>query len=169
MDAEELVRGIEVFEVELAPGRAEAFRDEVLASAKASGAEVLVLDGDMVFGRDHLGSAVYHAQKAIDDGRNSSESLAMETMLYASGERQLGSAIKKMTVSPGTRTVVVAVLRGLLEDEPNWRAVDAAQGSPSRAMLRRFGLTDEEMDTVDPDRLRELVMEKVASVDVIKK
>src|SRR4030066_37882 len=59
--------------------------------------DVLVLRSDMVFGLDHIRSALYHAKRAMDQGRNASNTLVMETLLYASGERQLQSAIRKLS------------------------------------------------------------------------
>lgn len=160
---------IVVLRIEVEEGEAKAFMDRALARAKEAGAEILVLDDDMVFGRDHIRSAAYHAQKAIDEGRNSSDSLAMETMLYASGERQLGHAIEKMTVKDDTGTVAIAVIRGSMEPESGWRIARPRDDDSERARLLRFGLTAEEIGTLRQDRAEELVLEKVAGVDVIKK
>src|SRR5512137_1257991 len=87
---------LRVWTVSVPKGGATNIRDEVVGSALKSGVEVLVLRADMVFGTDHLRSALYHAKKAISEGRNASDSRSMETLLYASGERQLGTAIRKM-------------------------------------------------------------------------
>ena len=49
----------------VAAGRGEALMEEVLATAQASGSEVLVMDGAMVFGADQVISAATLAAKAI--------------------------------------------------------------------------------------------------------
>ncbi len=150
-------------------GEAKALMDEVLAKVSASGSEALVMDGDMVFGADHVASALHHAAKAAAEGRNSSDSLAMETLLYASGERQLSAAIRKMSVGEGTRRVVLAVLRGAFEPGKGWVPLPCTEDAADRARLKRFGITDMEMSTVADGRLNELVLERVAAVDVIKR
>jgi KEOPS complex subunit Cgi121 len=142
----------------------------VIKEANSQDASVLVLDGDMVFGSDHLASALYHASKAIQEDRNASDSLQMETLLYASGERQLSSAIKKMSVSDST-TVVVAVLVSESEFHPGegWTEVPRRAGPLDSERLRRFGIGLEEASTIDPSDLADLVLERVANVDLIKK
>lgn len=158
-----------VWERDVATGEAKAVMDGVLAGTAASGSEALVMDGDMVFGADHVASALHHAAKAIAEGRNASDSLAMETLLYASGERQLSSAIRKMSVGLETTRVVVAVLEGRFEPGEGWRPLPPSEGPVERTRLERFGLTEREMSTVAQERLSELVLERVAAVDVIKK
>ncbi|MEW5747303.1 MAG: KEOPS complex subunit Cgi121 [Candidatus Thermoplasmatota archaeon] len=157
------------WEREVPEGGAKALMEDVLAEASASGSEALVMDGDMVFGADHVASALHHAAKAAAEGRNSSDSLAMETLLYASGERQLSAAIRKMSVGGGTRRVVLAVLRGSFGPGEGWAPLPPVDGAADRARLRRFGVTDVEMSTVAEGRLSELVLERVAAVDVIKR
>ena len=150
-------------------GEAKALMDVILTRAKASDAEILMMDGDMVFGKDHVQSALLHAVKATAEGRNSSESLAMETLLYASGERQLSSAIRKMAVGDATVSVVVAVLRGRFSPGEGWSELPQDEGTHDRAKLAGFGISEVEMSTVTGDRLTDLVLERVAAVDVIKK
>jgi len=142
----------------------------VLQRAMQSDAEILVLDGDMVFGADHLRSALHHAQRAIDEGRNSSRSLTMETLLYASGERQLGAAIEKMSVGEHAKSVVIALLRGERFDiGEGWRKLEPRQMEMDRDRLRRYGFSDAELSTVAPESSAELVLERVAFVDILKR
>jgi len=151
-------------------GEAKAMMESILERAKESGAEVLVLDGDMVFGTDHLGSALHHARRAIDEGRNSSKSLTMETLLYASGERQLGAAIEKMSVSEHTRSVVVAILSGGRFDiGEGWSQLGPRQADVDQDRLKRYGFTEAELSTVAPEDRTELVLERVAFVDILKR
>lgn len=144
--------------------------DSVLQKAERAGVTVLVLDGDMTFGPDHLASALHHAKKAFDEGRNSSESLAMETLLYASGERQLGSAIKKMSVAGGTTEVVVARLTEVpFEAGDAWAEYVSTEQMLEEERLARFGVSAEELSTVHMSQRLDLVLERVAAVDLIKR
>ena len=142
----------------------------MLDAAAAADAEVLVADGEMIFGTDHIASAVIHARRATEEGRNSSDSLTMEALLYASGERQLGRAIRKMSVGDETTSIVVAVLSGgeLIAGE-SWRHLPPIDPSPDMDRYVRYGLTRDELETVRPDRRIDLVLERVAAVDLLKR
>lgn len=159
---------VDVWTRKVPKGGAKALMEAVLTRAAESGSQVLVMDGDMVFGSDHVRSAAAHAARATAEGKNSSESLAMETLLYASGERQLSSAIRKMSVRQETESVVVAVVRGQFSPGEEWSKLPE-MAAPDKARLVRFGITEKEMSTVAEDRLAELVLERVAAVDVVKK
>jgi KEOPS complex subunit Cgi121 len=163
-------KDLQVWSVKVSGGGAKLLRDTVVGSASKARVEVLVLRADMVFGSDHIRSALYHAKKAMRDGRNASESLSMETLLYASGERQLSSAIKKMSVDEGCDEVVIAQLTpGTVDKESSWQPVDRIKEKTQATDLARFGISKKELATVDPGRALDIVLEKVASVDVLKK
>lgn len=169
-DADQPLGELEAWSTAVKVGDGPKRMDAVTAAAAEGGAEVLVLDGAMVFGKDHLRSALYHATRAIEDGSNSSESVLMETLLYASGERQLSAAIKKMSVSEGTSELVVARLTaGDFEPGPGWSPVPDRLPVLDRGRLLRFGITAEELRTVHPEKISELVLEKVAAVDIMKR
>jgi KEOPS complex subunit Cgi121 len=142
----------------------------IVQRARAAGTEVLVLDGNMVFGKDHLVTAMQHAARAIEQGTNASDSLLMETILYASGERQLGSATKKMGVSKDSTELVIAQLvDGGFAHDPSWIELPAMRASADRAQLIRFGISEGELSTLEERSPTELVLEKVAAVDVQKR
>lgn len=160
---------LQAWTVRVARGKAESVRKRLVNAATEAKVELLVMRSDMVFGLGHVRSALYHALRAIREGRNSSDSLAMETLLYASGERQLSSAISKMSPDVDSEEVVVAQLTpGKLDHDDSWTPLgDSMRGD--RSDLARFGVSQEELATVGNGRELELVLEKVASVDVLKK
>src|SRR4030042_32896 len=122
----------------------------IVLRARVAVTEVLVLDGNMVFVKDHLATAMYHAARAIEQGTNASDSLLMETILYASGERQLGSATKKMGVSKDSTELVVAQLvDGGFAHDPSWNELPAMRTPAARAQLVRFGVSEEELSNLE--------------------
>ena len=167
--AEDSVRDLNAWLVTVPAGRARSLLDAVTIDAAASGASVLVLDADMVFGLDHLRSALYHAKRALDEGSNVSDSLAMETLLYASGERQLSSAIRKMSVGDRTERIVVAQLSGDVTPADGWIHLQDVSQDISHERLSKFGISVAELDTIGDRRPEDLVLERVAAVDVLKK
>jgi KEOPS complex subunit Cgi121 len=169
-NVEDAAKHLKAWVVKVGLGQAPAFLERTVNPGVNKGAQILVMRSDMVFGLDHIRSALYHAKKAIDERRNSSDSLSMETLLYASGEKQLSSAIKKMSVDQTTEDVVVARLSGGdLEVDSSWRILDDKPQDGSVDRLKRFGITQQELDTIGKSDPKDLVLERVAAVDIIKK
>jgi len=132
------------------------------------------MDADKVCGVDHLNSAVLHARRAFERQANVANTLGMEVILYASGERQISKAKKKMGLHQETERVALVVLG------PPDAGIDAVL---RRLELRRddallecslakglaFGIGTAELGTVGEDHLTDLVLEKVAFVEVLKR
>ncbi len=130
-----------------------------------NGGEGAALDADMVCGRDHLCSAAMHALRAFGRGDNVSSTLAVETVLFASGERQIAKALKKVCLRAGAERVAL-VLFDVEDVNAVLKALDLERDdevlAPSREKAKRFGITDAELEAVPPDRYQELVLERVA-------
>jgi len=77
---------------------------------KASDCQVQLFDAKMIAGLDHLYFAVLNALKALDSGNRISSSLAMEILLYASGQHQIDKAIRMLGVKESSSQIVVTVL-----------------------------------------------------------
>ena len=94
--------------------------EEVLRTARDAGgadASIQLMRASMVFGRIHLESAIGHAIRAFEQGRNASNSLATETLLYASGTRQIDRAIKKMGIREGDSGIALVAFGEFSFDE----------------------------------------------------
>ncbi len=139
---------------------------------------VQTFDADVIYGRLHLVSAYDHAVRSFAEGTNSTNSLGLETLLYASGEYQIQKALAKMGVKPETTSIacIVAndsstnlekVISEILEQTGFERDDLVLEGN--REPLRLFGINDREAETVNPDRYGDLILERVAMVDVFKR
>jgi len=143
--------------------------DVRLAASRRLG-EIQLLDARLVCGRDHLVTAADHAERAMRESTNVAKSLAVEFVLYASGERQINEAIAKMGIRRDTTEFAVALFGG-----DHARALEALGLtrddlvlSATSAKLRSFGILEAELTTVQPDRQSDLVLERVALVDLLK-
>ncbi len=146
----------------------------MLKRASSLQAEVVLMDADKVCGPDHIMSAVIHARRAFEQGTEAANTLGMEVILYASGERQISKAKKKMGLHQETERVAVvllsptdldldSLLRQLgLERDDSLLACTAEKG-------RAFGIDPLEMRTMGEENLAELILEKVAFVDLLKR
>ena len=112
---------------------------EVVRHFTDLGGDVVLFDPSMVCGRDHILSAVMHAERAFRNGTNRSKTLLTETILYAAGERQIGRATEKMRPKDGKKEMVAAL----------------------------FGIDDPKLDTIGMERCDEIMdasMEKVRNL-----
>lgn len=134
--------------------------------------DVLCMNAEMVCGREHVESALEHARRAIGNGTGSSSGLMMETMLYASGEKQLAKARDKMGLKVGTRQFALLFIGAGPDDEDMERLGllrdDAVLDFTTQKALN-FGIGSDELASVPENVARDLVLERVAFVDVIKR
>ncbi len=139
---------------------------------------IQIFDAELIFGKNHLISAYEHAKRAMDRKTNTTNSLEMETLLYSSGERQLKLAIPKMGVKKGSVSIALIfigksqrknldrLLSKFLEELSLKRDDSVLEGDENT--LKKFGITENEMKTVTKAKYGNLILEKVAMVDVIK-
>jgi KEOPS complex subunit Cgi121 len=131
----------------------------------------VAMDADMICGKDHIQSAVAHARRAFERGDNVSSSIATEAILYASGERQISKAVKKMGVKVGCERVALVLfdasdLAGFLAKHRFVRDDDVLEASSEKAI--RYGISPEELKAVPADMIEDLVLERVAFVGLSK-
>jgi len=77
---------------------------------KAKNVCVQFFDASLIAGCEHLRFAALNALNALENKINISSSLAMETLLYASAQRQIKEAVRLMGIKPNTSRVAVLVL-----------------------------------------------------------
>jgi KEOPS complex subunit Cgi121 len=141
---------------------------------------IQLMDAGMVYGREHLRSAIIHAERAFTSGTNTANSMGMEIMLYASGERQISQAISKMGIKPETEEFALInyssknstldelsdITLKLINDLSFERDDSILKGS--RAVLINFGISEDELQTVSKSHWENLILERIAMVDIIK-
>lgn len=148
--------------------------NDLLKLAPSLDEEVVLIDADVVCGVDHIGSAVIHARRAFERKSNAANTLGMEVILYASGERQISKAKKKMGLHQGTKHVAVVVLSpedADVDDVLRKLGLDRddrlLECTPEKC--NAFGLGGPEIAAIGAVRMQELVLEKVAFVEMLKR
>jgi KEOPS complex subunit Cgi121 len=138
--------------------------DEIVRHFTRLGGDVVLLDPCMVCGRDHILSAVMHAERAFSSGNNRSKTLLTETILYAAGDRQIGRAMEKMRPKEG-RNEMVAVLFEI--DDPGLDKIGMARCDEiieaSSEKAKNLGL-----DMFDGISCEDAALEHVAMADLLK-
>jgi len=141
--------------------------------------DVQFFDAQLVATADHLYFAALNALQALKNKTNISKSAAMETMLYASAQRQIKKSIDRIGIKPETASIAVTIIGedpkqivNLLKEltqcvgsEPDY-AVLALTEEKKEKICKAFEITDEELSTSTKDNAEkaivDLVIERVA-------
>ncbi len=154
--------------------------DKILVFSKKKDIIIQIFDSDLIFGKNHLITSIEHAIRAIERKKNTTNSLAMEILLYASGERQLKHAIKKMGIKNNTKNFAFIMMNKinnniklsnklineLIEFLSLKRCDDVLNSDKNK--LKKFGIENNLLKTITKDDYENLVIEKVALIDIIK-
>lgn len=141
--------------------------DEV---ARKHGVTVQLLDADAIYNGRHLESAIFHAERAFQEGRNAAKTLGGEILLYVTGERRLQNALEKAGLRPGLARVLIlaighrggAAIWGLL-DRLGWKKDSTASlSTPNPRAMERYGLAGLNGGS------EAAILERVALVDLKK-
>jgi KEOPS complex subunit Cgi121 len=130
---------------------------------------VQLFDADHVAGKPHLFFAALNALKAFEKGRNISEKLEMETLLYASGQRQIDKAIEMLGVRPESSKIALLMIASNEEEAAEAekivlgirddKVLEIEGEGKVRDLMEAFGVTRLELETmVESDEERERVL-----------
>ena len=142
--------------------------------------EIQVFNADLIYGKNHLISSYKHAFRAWEREKNTTNSLKMELLLYASGERQLKLAIPKMGIKKGNNNLAFILLNKsknklssidrLVEDLLEFLSLnrhDEVLDGDNETLIK-FGIDEKELKTIPSEDYEKIIIEKVALVDIIK-
>ena len=77
---------------------------------KTKGVSVQFFNANLIAGPEHLYFAALNALKAFESNMGISKSLAVETLLYASAQRQISKAVELLGIKADSSEVAVLVL-----------------------------------------------------------
>lgn len=139
-----------------------------------------LVNADRITNEEHLQVASYHAQKAFQQNTATSNSLEIETLLYATGQRQITKALARVGLTPQTKNVaaiiyappnitnlseliqeVVSILKGTQSDK-----VFALTPKKEKDLMQLFEIIPVELQTAS---LHELIIERMAMLELAKK
>jgi len=131
-----------------------------------------IFDADIICGRDHVIAAYLHAKKSFDYGKNITRSMDMEILLYVSGKRQIDDAIKFAGAKDNGKYVFLFYGKSR-KDAENFLhelglKIDNTLLRTTIKKLKKFGVSEKELKTVSKSKYTDLVLEKMAMLDVMK-
>ncbi len=137
---------------------------------------IILFDADRLAGRAHVEAALRHAWRSWAGGEAIANSIEMEALLYAAGTRQCQVAAA-FGIHPGENRSYIAVcppvpavcdrLAGLVTfiEAGHEEAIGPAKMA---RLMDLFGITPEEVEVVGEERFCDLVLERVALLDVYR-
>jgi len=143
--------------------------------------EIQFFDAKFVATWQHFYFAVLNASTAFKNKENISKSLAMETMLYASAQRQIRKAMKLLGIKSDTSEIAALIIGEKLETVKSALSVISAHinahpddtilelsEEKMKAIQKAFGISDVELETVTKrgedldEALKSLIIERMA-------
>ncbi|MFA5266903.1 MAG: KEOPS complex subunit Cgi121 [Methanoregula sp.] len=153
-----------------------AFLKDLRAIATAYHTHIICFNADMIAGRIHAATAVTSAVRAREEGVTISNTLEMESLLFAAGCRQCNTAAS-FGIHAGENLVYICCIpvqpEVWKELEPlflfvqeNWDIID----SKKRDLLKEtYAISQEEIAAAGGDeRIINLVLERVALLQVMR-
>jgi len=169
------IAGFRNIRIENVEGFIKALRNEKLPDI-----EIQFFNAQYVATWQHLYFAALNALTAFNNGENLSKNIAVETLLYASAQRQIRKAMQMMGITADTRDVAVLIIgkktRNIesvltaiskhLKAEPDDSVLELSSDK-SKSIRKIFGILDEEVQTIKKksdscQALVDLVIERMA-------
>ena len=123
--------------------------------------EIQFFDAKKVATWEHLYFAAFNALMAFKNARNISKSIAMETMLYASAQRQIRKAVNIIGIKPTTSEIALLIIgenpekvkSALSKISSNLNATDddavlEFSEEKKKIIQKTFGISDSELKAV---------------------
>jgi len=162
----------------------DAFVADLAAIGDEHGCTVQAFDARYVADREHLETALRHADRAFERGENVARDRGVEVLCYAAGRRQIDRALA-MGVEEGETPAVVLVAAEETDGDATAADASRAEDAAAEAVAARLE-SGPGLDATDEERVREffevgdaelaatdaglaaLVAERVALLDVEK-
>jgi KEOPS complex subunit Cgi121 len=170
--------------------------DDFLSSLKNIAHEydvtIQAMDAELIAGGEHIISAVKKAIRATERKRSIASDLGLEILLYAAGRRQIERALAiGVSVSEGEKRVAIVIVDasaraqrekdlemvagevkrkiGLQEEPISELELELEyKGDKKEGIKKFFDITEDELKAVGESKLKQLVLERVAMLDVLK-
>ncbi|NYT17614.1 MAG: hypothetical protein GKC06_06395 [Methanomicrobiales archaeon] len=153
----------------------EAFLTIIRDIAARHSVHIILFNASNMAGLAHVRTALNHAFRAFTSGSAISNSVEMEAFLYASGSRQcqIGIQFGVHAGSNDTYLCICPASSGAFEElldfgelcNEDWETLSHEKMNRLRKL---FDISEEELAVVGPSRITELILERVALLEVYR-
>jgi KEOPS complex subunit Cgi121 len=151
----------------------DSFLRMIQAIAQSHSTHLVCFDADKLAGRGHAEAALFHAQRSFFSERSISNSFEMEALLFAAGSRQCMVASLFGIQEGENRMFICAypVNKDIWQDlSPHMHFVteawDKITSDKEARLMDLFNISQEELDVVGRDRMKDLILERIALLNV---
>lgn len=152
-----------------------AFLQKIRAIAELFDTHLICFNAGMLAGKRHARTALHHAVRSFHNGSMVSNTLEMEALLFAAGSRQC-SVAALFGVHEGDNSMFVgcypprdgiwdALTPLMCVADENMDTIDPHKRA---YLIKLFGITEEEIATCSEDCITELVLERIALLEVYR-
>jgi len=145
------------------------------AISKRNSVFIVCFNAELMAGQEHVISAMCHAKRAMNKGTCISSTFEIEALLYAAGSRQCQDAAKfgvhqglnncYLCVYPANPQVWSDLLTVMAVSTDDWEQMT---DDKINVLTSLFGITNDEITVTGKDRVKDLVLERVALLEVTK-
>lgn len=89
--------------------------NEINELSRETGVTIQLFDSSLIASWEHLFFSALNALKAFNCGKNISNNLSVECLLYASGQRQINVAVKNFGINSYTKSIGVVLINNAPE------------------------------------------------------
>jgi KEOPS complex subunit Cgi121 len=166
---ETLIEKYEIRQARMTIDDRDAFLRMIQGIARLYSIHIICFDADKMAGWDHAEAAIQHAQRSFFSGKPISNSFEMEALLFAAGSRQCQVAAI-FGFHKGENTMFVC---SYPVNEHVWKDLshhmhfvddmcDDITPDKEASLVSLFSITQEELEVVGRDRIKELIIERMA-------
>lgn len=151
------------------------FLQNIRAIGESFNTHIICFNAEMLAGQRHAQAALNHAVRSFHNGSMVSNTLEMEALLFAAGSRQCSIA-SLFGVHEGNNSMFVccypirdgvwdALLSLMNITNQDWENIDCQKHA---YLMDLFGITNEEIAVCSKDCITELVLERIALLEVYR-
>lgn len=143
--------------------------------AKECSTHIICFNADNVAGHRHVKAALHYAQRSFFSGKSISNSIEMEALLFAAGSRQCNmAALFGIHEHENAMYVCSCPVNGNVWEElshhmhfvsEDWEEITPEKEERLKSFFR---ITQEELALVGSDRIIDLVLERIALLEVYR-
>lgn len=153
-----------------------AFLRDLRNVATDHNTHIICFNADMIAGRIHAVAAITQAVRAFSQGSNISNTLEMESLLYAAGSRQCTIAASFgihdgenriwVCCCPGQEKIWLPLKPLFRDSQEDWDSIDQEK---EERLAKIFSILPEEIEAAGGDgHILDLVLERVALLQVLR-
>ncbi|WNY29411.1 hypothetical protein MmiEs2_16400 [Methanimicrococcus stummii] len=135
-------------------------------------------DARKIIDIDHLLFSIHRARESFSNGVNEAKDIGLEVLRFSSGQRKIDKSFSMGLIQGENRSVFVffgaseeCVQKAENAFKAEFGLSDFPEISPEEKkpfLMKQFDITEDELQTVGETRIKDLVLERVALVDVTR-